>query len=590
VAWASEARAQVSLQLSIDPPQPVAGEPFHIIYGVSMQGGAGVAVQPLTMPEGLDVLSRPDPPAVPSGMMMGGGMFMFRSSVTYVVRARRPGRYVVRNAMARSSEGRVVAQLAPLAINVGRSSGNAPQVAPDPGFNNPFPGFFDPVEPPPEPALPTGPDVPPDGTLTGAQASPTGFLRAVVDVAEPYVGQQVIYRAFIYVPANEAGCEPMREATLDGFWSEVLMEPRQVCAQRWIPQRVGTWTMTAGMVRRLALFPTHAGRLEIGPLRMGVEYIEGDGFFGRRRREELSTPAIVIEAREPPMEGRPPGYVPGTIGPLSISASIDRPEVPVGETATLTVRAQGNGYLGSVTLPAPRGVEGLRVLPGSSRSAVDRNAEPLRGDVVNEYRVVADRPGSFTLPTLTVPWFDPSTGRYQSSQVVLPVIVATGAARPPEEAADLHDPSIALEGLQRDVSLKASTSFFTTPLRVWGTLSVVPGAVLLAGLGYGLRRWSRARRVVKAETAKNDPRSLLAQADAALAAGDAAGALGLGARALDRAERGAKSTDEALAQRARAAREAGDGLRFAGAAVDRDAVASALRELRAVVEAMEAGS
>ena len=125
---------------------------------------------------------------------------------------------------------------------------------------------------------------------------------------------------------------------------------------------------------------------------------------------------------------------------------------------------------------------------------------------------------------------------------------------------------------------------------MWGTLSAVPGAVLLAGLGYGLRRWSRARRVVKAETAKNDPRSLLAQADAALASGDAAGALGLGARALDRAERGARSLDEALTQRARAAREAGDGLRFAGAAVDRDAVAAALRELRAVVEAMEAAS
>lgn len=590
VAWASEARAQVSLQLSVDPPQPVAGEPFHIIYGASMQGGGQVVVEPLVMPDNLEVLARPNPPSMPAGMVMGGGMFMFRSSVTYVVRAPRPGRYVIRNARARSPDGRTVAQLAPLSVTVGRSSGNAPQVAPDPGFNNPFPGLFDPIEPPPDPVLPTGPDVPPDGTLTGAQASPAGFLRAVVDVPQPYVGQQVIYRAFIYAPANEAGCEPLHEATLDGFWSEVLMEPRQVCAQRWIPQRVGSWTMTAGMVRRIALFPTHAGRLEIGPLRMGVEYIEGDGFFGRRRREEMSTPAIVVEAREPPLEGRPAGYVPGTIGPLSITASIDRAEVPVGETATMTVRAQGNGYLGSVTLPSPRGVDGLRVLPGSSRSTVDRNAEPLRGDVVNEYRVVADRPGRFTLPTLTVPWFDPSSGRYQSSQVVLPVIVATGAARPAEEAADPQDPSIALEGLQRDVSLAPSTSYFTTPLRVWGALSVVPGAVLLAGLGLGLRRWSRSRRAVQAETAKNNPRSLLSQADAALAAGDAAGALGLGARALDRAERGASPVDEALKQRARAAREAGDGLRFAGAAVDRDAVAAALREVRAVVEAMEAAS
>lgn len=589
VAWAAEARAQVSLQLSVDPPQPGAGEVFHVVYGLSMQGSTSVEVEPLTMPAGLEVLSRPDPPSAPAGMMMGGGMFMFRSSVTYVVRAPRPGRYVIRNARARSPDGRVVAQVAPLTITVGRPSGNAPSAVPDPGFNNPFPGLFDPVEPPP-PSLPTGPDVPPDGTLTGAQASATGFLRAVVDVPEPYVGQQVIYRAFIYIPASEGGCEPLREATLDGFWSEVLMEPRQVCAQRWIPQRVGSWSMTAGMVRRLALFPTHAGRLEIGPLRMGVEYVQGDGFFGRRMRAEMATPAMVIVAREPPMEGRPAGYVPGTIGPLSITASIDRPAFPVGETATLTVRAQGNGYLGSVTLPSPRGVDGVRVLPGSSRSVVDRNVEPLGGTVTNEYRLVADRPGSFSLPTLTVPWFDPSTGRYQVSQVVLPVIAATGAARPAEQADDPQDPSIALEGLQRDVSLTPSTSSFTTPWRVWGTLSVVPGAVLLAGLGLGLRRWSRARRVVQAATAKNDPRSLLAQAEAALASGDAAGALGLGSRALDRAERGAKTVDEALRQRATGAREAGDGLRFAGAAVDRDAVAAALREVRAVVEAMEAAS
>jgi hypothetical protein len=465
VAWAAEVRAQVSLQLPVDPPQPGVGEPFRVVYGLSMQGSTPVTVEPLTMPAGLEVLARPAPPSAPAGMMMGGGMFMFRSSVTYLLRASRPGRYVLRNAIARAPDGRIVAQVAPVTVTVSREPSNPSPNAPDPGFNNPFPGLFDPMEPapqPPEPVLPTGPDVPPDGTLTGAQALPTGFLRAVVDLATPYVGQQVVYRAFIYAPASEAGCEPLHEATLDGFWSEVLMEPRQVCAQRWIPQRVGSWTMTAGMVRRIALFPTHAGRLEIGPLRMGVEYIEGDGFFGRRRRADMATPAIVIEAREPPMEGRPAGYVPGTLGPLSITAAVDRAEVPVGETATLTVRATGNGYLGSVTLPAPRGVEGLRVLPGSSRAAVDRNTDPLRSNVTNEYRVVADRPGRFTLPTLEVPWFDPASGRYQTSQVVLPVIVATGAARAPEETDAADDPTIALEGLQRDVSLAPATSFFTS--------------------------------------------------------------------------------------------------------------------------------
>lgn len=594
-AWSVEASAQVTLQLQADPSEPAVGEVFHLTYGLSMQGMQQVRVMPLDIPDGLQVLGDAAPPQAPMGMMMGagGGMFVVRTSSTYLLRATRPGRFVIRGARAVGPDGHVVTQLPPLTVTVSRSGGADPRRDRDP-LTGLFPPIgFDPMEPqaPPEPQMPTGPDVPPDGPLTGARAQPTGFLRAVIDNATPYVGQQVVYRAFVYVPANDAGCEPLREATLDGFWSEVLMEPRQVCAQRWLAQRVGTWNMAAGMVRRLALFPTRAGRLEIGPLRMGVEYIEGDGFFGRRRRAEMETPAIVVEAREPPAAGRPVGYVPGTLGPLQITATADRAQLPVGETATITVRAQGNAYLGSVTLPAPRGVEGLRVLPGSSRSQVDRNVDPPRGEVTNEYRVVADRPGTFALPALAVPWFDPATGRYGSSQVVLPTITATGAARAAEaERDDGPDPSIALEPLRRDVPLAPATSFFTTPLRVWGALSLVPGAVLLAGLGAGLKRWSKVRRATQAETAKNDPRSLLAQADAALQAGDAAAALGHGARALDRAERSAKGADEALTKRARAAREACDGLRFAGAAADREAVAEALRSLRAVVEAMEKGA
>ncbi len=596
LACSVEARAQVSLQLSVDPPQPAAGVPFRLTYGLTFQGGPSVRVMPLDIPNGVETLGRAEPPQAPAGMMMGGGggMFVMRSSSTYLLRAPRPGRYVVRGARAIDADGHTVAQVGPYTIVVTRE-GSAPQQAPDPDFNNPFPpGLFDPMEPqaPPEPQIPTGPDVPPEGNLTGAQAQSTGFLRAVVDVERPYVGQQVVFRAFVYVPNSEAGCEPLREATLDGFWSEVLMEPQQQCARRWIPQRVGPWNMWAGMVRRLAVFPTHAGRMEIGPLRMGVEYIESDGgFFGRRRRAELATPSLVVEAREPPTEGRPAGYVPGTIGPLTLTATLDRAQVPVGETATLTIRAQGNGYLGSVTLPSPRAVDGLRVLTGSSRSQLDRNVEPLRSEVINEFRLVADRPGAFTLAPLVVPWFDPATGRYDTTRVELPVLTATGTAQAThdaDEAAD--DPSIALEGLQRDVPLTSTSSFFTTPLRVWGTLSLVPGAVLLAGFNEALRRWSKTRRTAQAETAKNDPRSLLSQADAALASGDAAGALGLGSRALDRAERGAKALDESLTKRARSAREACDGLRFAGASADREAVAEALREVRAVIEAMEAGA
>ncbi len=578
------ARAQMSLQLQADPPEPAAGQPFRVVYTVALRGAADVHAQPLQVPRGLDVLMNPPPPQAPQ-MIGAGAFFTFRSSVTYVLRAARPGRYVIPGPRAVGNDGHVVVQGPPLTVNVTRTGGTSAQArqAPRDPFDDPFPNLLDPMEPPQPaqaPQRPTGPDVPPEGVLTGVTASAEGFVRVVTDLATPWVGQQVEYRAFVYVPAGEAGCEPLREATLDGFWSESLVEARQQCAARWLPQRVGSWDMTAGMVRRIALFPTHAGRLEIGSLKMGVEYIEGDGFFGRRHRVEMEAPRLVLEAREPPLEGRPPGYVPGTLGPIALRAEIDRAELPVGETATLRVHAQGNGYLGSVTLPAPRAVDGVRVLPGSSHAETDRSVAPLRSEVVNEYRIVADRAGRFTLPALRVPWFDPGTGRYAVGEVVLPVIVATGALRPPE---DSEGPDLAtqLAPLVREVPLASSPAFFTTALRVWGVLGAVPLAVLGAFAGTALRRALRVRRAAKESTARNDPQSLLAQADAALAGGDGVAALGLAARALERASRASGTSSEAKVAEARAAC---DGLRFAGAAVASDDVAAAVRAVRAVVE------
>jgi hypothetical protein len=598
---AAEASAVVRVTLETNPPRPVAGQPFHLIYGLQVQNDGGASATPLRF-EGLQVLSSGQPPSTNNMMVFGGfggmgGSVTVQSSAEYILVAPRAGRYVVRNARALNDRGQQVAQLPDLTIQVDPpGTPQAPQpVQPQPGMM-PFPGMMPGFPPgilapdtPPQPVV-ADPDAPPPGDIPSALFDPTGFVRLAVDNPTPYVGEQITFRAWLYVPSQEVGCDAQHEASLTGFWNEQLLDRGQMrCWRSAYGQVAGGRQMVAGLVRKIALFPTRAGRQEIGGLEMIAEYIEGDAFFGQRRRIQVRSPSIVVEVREPPLEGRPAGYVPGLIGPLAVSAELDRPSAPTGETVTLRIRATGNGYLGAIGLPTPTPVDGVRMHPGSSHHEVDKSNEAqVRGNFVAEYLLVAERPGLHRLGVLSVPWFDPASRRYRTATVGLPDFTATGAA--PARDADEHreDPTVALDPLVETPSLEPYRSFFTSPFRVWATLALPPVLLALVALARALRRWRDAREAERVQTARNDPMALLARCDAALAAGDRAGAIDLAGRALERARReyDVARLDDAARTALREAQSACDTLRF-GAEGD---VAEVVTKVRAVVRAMEQAS
>lgn len=560
------AGAVVHVRLQVDPPNPGAGQTFHIVYGISAQNEQrSLQATPLDLP-GMEILANPSPPSTGDFAMFGGpGMQMtMETNVEYIVVASRPGRYIIRNAAVMDrATGQVVARAAPLTVVVGPPNPNAPPPPQQPQFA-PFPGMPGmpgmPGYPAAQPAAPTGPDVPPEGQLTGAVYDPAGFIRVVVDNPTPFVGQPIEYRAWAYIPAYDAGCEPLQEPTVTGFWSENLLRPTNVCARRWIPVSVSGNNMGAGMVRHLALYPTRAGDALIGPLVMNMEFIVGDAFFGSRRRARLSSPSLTVTVREPPAEGRPRDYVPGTIGPITLEASIDRAQVTAGETVTLTLRARGNGYIGSVTFPTLSPVEGVRALPATSRVIPTPGGDPsvaLREDTI---ALIPQRAGQFSLGTYSVPYFDPSTLRYERATVGLPTLEVTGGAVQRDEDADREDPAVALDPFDPSASLTPHRAVFTTGPRIWGAVAL-PGLALLAGALARMARALRARRNEEdADLARNDPARLLDAAERELAAGRSTEALALVGRAISLAR---KANDDAAL---RDAQSDADTLRFAGAA------------------------
>ncbi|MEZ4394731.1 MAG: BatD family protein [Polyangiales bacterium] len=587
----STAAAVVRVRLELDNPRPTAGQSFHIVYGISAQNeNRPLQATSLSLP-GLQVLANPSPPSTDGFGMFGGGagvQMTMETNVEYIVVAERPGRYTIQNAaVIDRSTGQVVARHPPLTVVVGRPDPNAPQVQPQPqpmpgfppipGFP-PMPGFPGfPQEPPPPPVY-QGPDVPPEGQLTGAVFDPNGFLRVLVSDPAPYVGQPVEYRAWAYLPAYDAGCEPLREPTVTGFWSDNLLRQSNVCAQRWIPVSVNGNNMGAGMIRHLALYPTRPGESEIGPLEMNFEFILGDSFFGQRRQVHLRSPSITVNVRDTPAEGRPRDYVPGTIGPLTLDAHFDRRQVTAGETVTLTIRAQGNGYIGSVTFPPLPTVDGLRMLTPTSRLLPRRSDDPLHATREDTVAVIPERPGSFSLGEWSIPYFDPNSHRYLRATVTLPTLEVTGAAVTRDDDGSHDDPTIALDPFDPGASLAPHRAVFTTGLRVWSAVLAPGTGLALFSLVGALRRLRARRREEDEDLSRNDPERLLASAENSLRAGRTAEALASLGRAISLARK--EIDDDAL----RDAQAEVDTMRFADAeGVAPERVRELVSQLRAAL-------
>ncbi|HWE24307.1 MAG TPA: BatD family protein, partial [Myxococcales bacterium] len=179
-------------------------------------------------------------------------------------------------------------------------------------------------------------------------------LRASVEGDRPFVGQQVTYSLHLLARANVSKISPQLPR-LDGFWSVELEVPQDLTAEARIidgvPYRVY-------LLRKRALFPLHAGRVEIDPAE--VDVLTGFGLLFSQTSTHRSSQALSVDVQPLPAEGKPPGFDAGNVGSWTLTASIDPVAVAVGQPVTLKLVAQGRGNVRNLALPKVGEIPGLR--------------------------------------------------------------------------------------------------------------------------------------------------------------------------------------------------------------------------------------
>jgi len=245
------------------------------------------------------------------------------------------------------------------------------------------------------------------------------FITAAVDRDTVYVNQQVTWTLAYYADGRVTLLRSPNYTppSAEGFWVEDL--PPQSKAYRTLYGR----QYLVSEIKR-GYFPTAPGTHTIGEARVDVVVgdVSGgrslfDDFFSRGRggfgqQHTLSTEAKEIVVLPLPDKGKPAGFSGIVASNLTVSASVDKQVVQVGEPVNLTIEVAGAGNIKTLPPPSLPPLDRFKVYDSGSSAETFKRDYVVTGRKRYEYVLVPQVEGKVSIPPVRLSFFDPAAGRY----------------------------------------------------------------------------------------------------------------------------------------------------------------------------------
>ncbi len=506
----ARADAATSVHSQVDRTIVGVGELLRYSVIIKATGGDDVEVSSVTPGklDGFDVVTKQSMPTDSMIIVNGKVQQVSSFTVTYLLRAKTvgvhmlgPGRFVVGGKALTTPTQKV------------EVSATAPKRPRDP-----FHDFFDdePEPPPPPPETKPGPPSDPLARVDEPE-DPIFFARVVPHRKQAIVGEQITLKLFVYA-REPPKVFVKRPPVLPDFRHVPLGGVDKV----WQKITIGDDIWQYGTLEAFAAFPLKAGKLSIGPAI--VETVR-DQAFGKQVQVDVETKETEIEAVEPPLEGRPAGYVLGdVVADLEVAADVAPRTVTDGH-ALITLNMKGKGRLDPLRPHLPTPPDVIWTTTGDeTRTRID--ALTVVGDRKLQIDAKFDRAGDFDLGEAVMYVWDPKRESYATVRAPLGKVhvdkPADATALPGAAAPALLPPPRGREGKRGEGSTIADHTW------TWGLVFGAPLSVLAVHAGVSAARRRRERERERAV----DPG---AQARAALAEARTGDRIAGCMRALDRA-------------------------------------------------------
>jgi hypothetical protein len=483
VLWSATAlAAEVEFYQTVDKNKVGTEDTFRLTIVVG-NAPDGATVQ-FPAPADFEVLSRSQSTEMSYSLGGGGnGVIKRVQKYTLVMRANRSGNLKIPPAVLSTAGKDYKTEPVPMEVVKGRLAPDAPPPGQRrgqnpfgnfPGFpdmgddDDPFKGFF------PEPEIPKN-----ESDI---------FLRASLDKDTAWLGEQVTLTLTIYSRVDLSSVDSVTMPKLEGFWSEDLDTPTQLQPETRV---VGGVQYHAYLLRRRALFAVKPGNIEIDPAEADIT----TGFLFRGSKLHRKGNTMTLKVKPLPKEAT--GL---NVGRWRLSTDVSQTTVAVGTPIQAHVILEGRGNLKRADVPKLTGPNALKFYEPQTTDKMSIVRGVLGGRRSQEYVVLPRQTGTFTLPAMTLRYFNPESGQVETSSTDPITLNVTLGANPPigQPNPPGEPPLRPQQPLEPVVGLKSlrHAAVFTQPSRaVWSRPWFIPTALapfalslVMAFVGFARRR------------------------------------------------------------------------------------------------------
>ena len=193
------------------------------------------------------------------------------------------------------------------------------------------------------------------------------------------------------------------------------------------------------------VFPIVSGRLKVPSIPLNYSVLErsrqrgrqdpffGNTFFGSffesiqtKQRTKYSKP-VVINVKPLPDIGKPAEFD-GAVGVFSLKATIDKQEVKAGEAVNLTAVVSGRGNEKSIGTLHIRNEGRFEIFEPEVQSRVDVKNNVVYATKTFKYVLIPQVEGKYRVGPVSLYYFNPEKGAYDSAQTGLDIRVQKGRA------------------------------------------------------------------------------------------------------------------------------------------------------------------
>jgi hypothetical protein len=277
-------------------------------------------------------------------------------------------------------------------------------------------------------------------TTQGSVGNPDDlYVRAIVNKKSVYQGEPVIVTYRLYAAVSVTGYTITKLSDTAGFWTEDIETPQRPEVKNEVIN--GKNYVTAD-IKKVALFPTSAGKKVIGPMPVQCEVkvrnnrssrdlfdsFFDDAFFGRSVRKAIESPAIEIDVLPLPSSNKPANFS-GAVGQYKLHATVDKTDVDTDEAISLKVTLSGTGNIRMLPAPEVKIPADFEQYDPKETENISRQNGIISGSKTYEYVLVPRFPGEQKIKPIVFSYFDPTKKDYQiltSPEIIINVAKGSG--------------------------------------------------------------------------------------------------------------------------------------------------------------------